>query len=127
MRKSLAFLSVVAFVFLLASCKHKYEPGFTGESVISGRVLHHDEPIGNAVVFMAFNAIEWPGTTMAAYDTMIVANADGFYRFENLNAGFYYLYSTGFDTQINQGVKGGVPVELSKKNIEKSIDVPVAE
>ncbi len=122
-----SFLALSLTGIGLVSCKSKYDPGLTGEAILSGKVMHHDDIIPNAIVYLKFGALEFPGPDSSDYDIVIAANSDGFYIIENLNAGFYYLYSTGIDTGNSQAVNGGVPMEIRRKKSEVEMDIPVTE
>lgn len=106
----------------LLSCK-KNELG--GNSVIKGTVVHHSRFIANARVFVKFNATEFPGTDTSKYDAVVKADAAGNYQI-NCYKGSYFIYGLGYDDQIQQAVKGGVPVKL-RHNETKVMDLPITE
>lgn len=110
---------------LSSSCTKE---GKEGKATITGHVIHHQNHISNAIVFIKYGATELPGTNVTDFDDRTTASSgDGHYEFEELNKGNYYLYSTGYDSAIFENVAGGIPVEIKKKLEIVEIDVPVKE
>lgn len=101
--------------------------GFGGEASISGTVKHHSAPIPNAVVYIKFDAKESPGTDGNAYDASVAADSNGNYSFTGLYRGDYFLFGSGWDPGISQAVYGGIPVKITNKTAQLSINVPVTE
>lgn len=116
---SLIFISLAFF-----SCK-KNELG--GNAVVKGVVKHHVKIIGNATVYIKFNAKEFPGTNTALYDNKVVADGNGNYSF-NCYKGDYYLYAVGYDQDVPapHTVTGGAPVKLRNKETVE-IELAVTE
>jgi hypothetical protein len=108
----------------LFSCK-KNQLG--GKSVISGKVIHHAKAIPHAMVFIKFNAREFPGTDTTLYDEKVRADAAGKYTI-SCYKGDYYLYGFGYDYAIAPPyeVVGGVPVHIRNKE-HLDVDVAVTE
>jgi hypothetical protein len=96
-----------------------------GNSKVSGQVLHHSAFIANARVFVKLNATNSAGTDTSKYDARIVCDAAGQYSFKCFK-GNYYLYGLGYDTQIKQAVKGGLPITV-RTNENLQTDVFVTE
>ena len=48
-------------------------------------------------------------------------------HFEGLVKGDYYIYAVGFDSTINEPVRGGLSVKITSKSGEKNVDIPVTE
>jgi hypothetical protein len=115
------FLITLLPVLFLYSCK-KNQLG--GKSTVTGVVAHHNKKIPNAVVYIKFNATEFPGADVNSYDTHIQSDVNGSFSFMCYK-GDYYLYAIGndFDIKAPYIVKGGVPVSI--RNNEK-VDVIVA-
>src|SRR5688572_16623333 len=107
MKKILLLLTVLC---VFVSCK-KNQLG--GKSSIHGTVAHHSRVIPYATVFIKFNAKEFPGEDTTAYDSKVVADANGEYNFKVFK-GDYYLYGYGFDYSIAAPhiVDGGTPVRV---------------
>jgi len=116
---------LTAGLFVFLGCK-KNELG--GKSGVSGNVLHHGKPIPNAVIYVKFNATEFPGTNLNVYDTKISANMNGYFEIFNFYKGDYYLYAIGEDPAISAPylVVGGVAVSLKSRE-RKDIDIAVGE
>lgn len=121
------FFSIV-LLFLginFLSCKKE---GLGGKANVQGKVLHHETPIPGATVLIKYGAKEMPGTNPTDYDQSVTASlVDATYKFENLRAGKYFIYSIGFDSTIMEAVKGGIPVTIKSKKETLNKDVPVTE
>ena len=105
---------------LFTACK-KNQAG--GNSEIYGTVVHHSLKIPNAVIYIKYNATEFPGEDVMKYDAQIQADSEARYSFKCYK-GDYFLYAVGFDNAISEQVKGGVPVKVrSKEKIEATIAV----
>ncbi|MDP3556450.1 MAG: hypothetical protein Q8T03_03685 [Bacteroidota bacterium] len=116
---SFLFLSLAFF-----SCK-KNE--LNGNALIKGVVKHHVKIIGNATVFIKFNAKEFPGNDTTLYDSKVRADANGNYSIKCYK-GDYYLFAVGYDEDVPapHTVKGGVPVNIRNKETVE-IDIAVTE
>lgn len=120
--KIVFLLSLVGLSF---SCK-KNQLG--GTATIKGVVKHHAKLIGNATIFIKFNAKEFPGTDESIYDEKVTANALGEFEIKCYQ-GNYYLFGSGIDNQvlINGGkVIGGIPVKI-RNNENLDLIVAVTE
>lgn len=116
------FLLICALSFL--GCK-KNQLG--GKSNIKGKVVHHDQAIPNARVYIKFNATEFPGTDPASYDTYIDADHNGNFEIEKIYRGSYYFYGVGYDAAISQPVKGGIALKVKMLKEITGFQVPVTE
>ena len=121
-RKIVYFLFIICFTFF--SCK-KDQLG--GKSTIKGIVKHHVKLIGNATVFIKFNAKDFPGNDTTVYNEKVKADINGNYSFKCYK-GDYYLYAVGYDQDVTAPhiVKGGVPVNI-RNNETVEIDIAVSE
>lgn len=118
-------LILLICTFILAGC---VKEGTGGKASVSGHVMHHDDQIPNAIVYIKYGAEEFPGADVASYDASIKASAsEGEYEFEDLRKGHYYLYSVGYDSAIANTVKGGVGIRFKKKDEMLHVNVPVTE
>ncbi len=99
-----------------------------GKSGVSGNVLHHGKPIANAVIYIKFNAKDFPGTDLTVYDTKISANMNGYFEIFNLYKGDYYFYAVGEDPAISAPfiVVGGAAISLKSRE-RKDSDIAVGE
>lgn len=116
---------MASFVFLLTFITACKKNKLGGSATIKGVVKHHSKVIGNAVVFIKFNAKEFPGTDESLYDDKVLANAQGEFEIKCYQ-GNYYLFGSGIDNQvlINGGkVIGGIPVRIRNK---ENLDLIVA-
>lgn len=118
-------LIALALLSLLTVACKKNQLG--GNATISGTVRHHAKPISDAVVYIKFNAKEFPGHDVAAYDDKVTVDAAGNYSIRCYK-GDYYLYSVGRDPAIVAPylVTGGAPVRIRAKE-EVRIDLAVTE
>jgi len=127
MRKTtIAFLIITATCFFaLVGCR-KNQRG--GRSKVNGIVAHHGKAIPEATVYVKFNAKEFPGNNLAAYNYTVTSNSAGFYEVDELCKGDYYLYVLGKDPAIAPpyDVKGGLAFSI-KSSETLSLDLPVGE
>lgn len=120
---SVIFLSGV---FSLFSCGKDDDTPPTGR--IFGQVLHHDDPILGATVYIKYNATEFPGMLPEDYDEQVTASeVDATYEFTELGKGSYYLYSIGDDLDCPCEVFGGIPVVLQSDSEIRETNIPVTE
>ncbi len=122
--KKLNLILISVVVLTLSSACHK--EGIGGKSNVDGKVMHHEKPIGNAIVYIKYGVTEFPGTDVANYDDHTSCDANAKYEFTNLRKGDYYLYAVGLDDEILSQVSGGIAIKL-KYNRDIGTDVPVTE
>lgn len=115
-------------IVMLAACKKN---GTGGENTIAAFPKHHGLSIPNATVYIKYGATELPGVNAADFDDSKVALREGsaapHVHFEGLLKGDYYIYAVGFDSTINEPVRGGLSVKITDKSGEKVVDIPVTE
>lgn len=123
-KRIIALLLILGFI-TFTGCK-KNDLG--GKSGVSGNVLHHGKPIANAVIYIKFNAKDFPGTDLTVYDTKISANMNGYFEIFNLYKGDYYFYAVGEDPAISAPfiVVGGAAISLKSRE-RKDSDIAVGE
>ncbi len=109
-------------LFFIGACK-KNQLG--GSSEISGTVAHHGKPIPNAVVYIKFNATEFPGDDVSLYNAQVNADANGAYSFKCYK-GSYYFYAVGFDSSLPATVSGGLSLK-PRTNEKIKADLAVTE
>jgi len=120
-----SILAIAIILLSITSCKKE---GTGGKATITGHVKHHEVHIPDAVVYIKYGAKELPGTNASDFDAQTIASSgDGHYAFEGLQKGNYYLYATGYDSNISENVFGGIPVKIKKKTETVETDVPVVE
>lgn len=103
----------------LLSCS-KGGPG--GEAGIRGIVKHHSAPIPAAVVYIKYDAKEFPGADLSLYDASVTtSNPEARFEFNGLKRGYYYLYAVGYDSSISSPVSGGLAVHI--KYMERKVVV----
>lgn len=123
MKKILAYHLILLMLMVTFSCK-KNQLG--GKASVKGRVIHHSLPIANAIVYIKFNATEFPGDDLSLYNTSVTADAQGNYEITNFYKGNYYLYAKGYDYTIASPyiVKGGISVSVRNgEHLNKDIAV----
>jgi hypothetical protein len=132
------FLPLISIVTLASviSCKdddNKCVAGTGGNVTVVAKPEHHLEPIINLPAypdsaFVKFNTQEFPGDNPALYDLVVAGEApEDHVHIEGLKCGKYFIFMTGFDTTIQERVKGGIPVQITQQSGERIIKVPVTE
>ena len=122
--------SALPHTVLLSSCS---KAGTGGQAEVSAYVKHHDKAIPGAVIYIKYNAEEFPGTDLSAYDksvqTGVSSHGAGHAHIKELKPGSYYFYATGFDSSISQTVSGGrgLVIKRKEKKAEIDLDIPVTE
>jgi hypothetical protein len=136
---SSAFLSLIFIVFLVSviSCKDddddECNAGTGGNVTIVAKPEHHLDPVISLPsypdsAFVKFNAQEFPGDNPALYDLVVAGESpEDHVLIEGLKCGKYFIFMTGFDTSIQERVKGGIPVQIIQTSGERIIKVPVTE
>lgn len=120
----ITLISISVFsVFAFSSC---YKEGIGGKSGVNGNVSHHGHLVANAIVYIKYDAVEFPGADVSKYNASVTADANGHYEFKDLRKGVYYLYAVGYDNSIMETVTGGTGIKL-KYNKTTSSDIPVLE
>lgn len=114
---------ITILLFAFVSCK-KEGPG--GKATVKGYVMHHDDYIPNATVYIKYGATDFPGSDVSKYNTSVQADGSGYYEIHNLQKGDYYLYSVGFDVDISENVYGGTAIKLKRKET-KMVNLAVVE
>jgi hypothetical protein len=117
---SITILSILITTF---SCTKE---GTGGSSTVNGEVLHHSTPIPNCVVYIKYDAKEFPGSNTSVYDQSVTADNNAHYEFKGLRDGDYYLYGVGYDASSGETVTGGIGVKL-KYNKTTTTNIPVTE
>lgn len=124
------FLFIITFSVLFYSCSKE---GTGGKASISAYVKHHEKIIPAAVIYIKYDATEFPGKDISLYDdsvtTGLAGEEAGHVTITSLKTGQYYLYGIGYDKDIMLPVTGGIPVEIKFKdrNKTKEVTVPVTE
>ncbi len=129
MKSSYLILCLLA-LFAGVSCnrtENDQTAGKGGNATINAIPKHHNksENIINGKIYIAYNAQDIP----AKYDDSVACSYVGGIptaTFSGLKAGKYYLLGKGYDTSINQDVKGGTPYTISQEAILE-VAVPVTE
>jgi hypothetical protein len=127
MKTILKITSVLLLILSLAACKKN---GTGGKATLMGHVKHHSVHIPNAMVYIKYDAKEFPGSDVSVYDASVQASSgDGHYEFEGLRPGNYYVYGVGYDSTISEAVFGGVAVKIKYSDRKETleVDVPVVE
>jgi hypothetical protein len=125
--KNLKYVVLVIFALSLFGCK-KNQLG--GKSNIKGKVMHHDQAIPYARVYIKYNATEFPGEDVSVYNTYIDADHNGNFLIEHIYHGQYYFYAVGADPTIgttNNIVKGGMALKVKMFKEVTGFVVPVTE
>jgi hypothetical protein len=126
MKAKISIAIMLAAMVAITACKKE---GTGGSTTVATIVKHHEKLIPGATIYVKYGAKESPGADVSVYDESRVADAAGHAHFENLRRGDYFFYAVGYDSTINEVVKGGIPVEIKRKDKNEHIDVivPVVE
>lgn len=108
----------------LIACKKN---GTGGSTDVVAFTAHHSKPIFGSTVYVKFDARELPQDPTGNYDLVIAGEPnEDHVHIPDLLPGNYFLYATGFDSTIKQPVKGGVPLNISRKDKKKELEVDIA-
>ena len=125
---------LAVFIITFSSCSKEEdtpiieEAGVGGNAWINGHVMHHDDAIVNAIVYIKYGATELPGIDPSLYDDHDTSSAsDAHYNFNDLKKGNYYLFATGYDSSCACDVFGGTPTKIVSDMETVEINVPVTE
>lgn len=129
MKKATLIFSGLALI-VASSCnrtENDNTAGKGGNAAINAIPKHHNEykNIINGKVYIAYNVQDLP----SKYDDSVACSYVGGVptaTFTGLKPGKYYLLGKGFDTSINQDVKGGTPYTISQETTLE-LTIPVTE
>lgn len=125
--KKIQYTLIIFALLTMFSCSSD-DGDTTPSGTITGHVKHHDDAIPNAIVYIKYNATEFPGSNPNDYDDQTTASAgDAHYTFSGLGKGSYYLYGVGTDAGCSCEVVGGIPITLDSDNQEVESNIPVTE
>jgi len=123
--KIVCLITVFSISMTWESCQ---KAGLDGQNTLVLKPQHHGLAIKGAVAYIKFNESELPDTSASAFDHVVKGNNDEDHiHIENLKRGKYYVYCVGFDSAINDQVRGGIPVVINSKSGETEKEVPVTE
>jgi hypothetical protein len=116
---------IISFFVLLVSFYSCKKNQIGGKATIKGVVMHHSKPIANAIIYIKYNATEFPGSNVSLYDSYINADNSGSFSV-SIFKGSYYLYAIGNDLDIAlpNDVKGGLSFSIrNNEHLVKNIAV----
>lgn len=135
MKSYFAFIAICFCLLPFTDCKKesKCTGGTGGQVELVLFPQHHGRSIFGQPeyldsAFIKFDSQEFPGDDPALYDLVIAGSppSDSVQVF-NMKCGSYFIFMTGFDTLINQRVKGGVPVVVTESSGRVPELIPVTE
>jgi hypothetical protein len=118
---------ITAIIIFPAACKKN---GTGGKSTVQGKVKHHGLTIPGAMVYIKYDATDFPGADISVYDASVQASSStGQYEFTDLLPGNYYIYGVGYDSTISEAVFGGTALKIkySERKETLELNVPVVE
>jgi len=71
---------------------------------------HHEQIVANIPVYIVYNSVGFPGYTDINYDTVLVTGANGKAFMENIPEGKHWCIGLGFDSDIQDSVKGSASI-----------------
>lgn len=135
LQNAVMMISAAALVAGAAACNRSDDSGCVagtgGDLTLVVFPQHHGKPIPNKAnyldtVFVKFNTQDAPSD--GVYDKYFVGEAgEDHIHLTGLKCGNYYLFGTGYDTTINQRVKGGIPYTTEQSSGEVDLNLPVTE
>ena len=122
-----ALVMITAGIFSCNRDDNKSTAGKGGNATLSVVPKHHDvfKNLINCKVFIKYNASDAPSFYDDSVSTVQISD-EPTAVFTGLKTGKYYLYGTGFDTSIKQGVSGGAPYTISSETALE-VDLAVTE
>lgn len=122
MKKFLLF-PVILIALFVTSCQKTPGPG--GKAIINVHVIDGNSNIPYTEVKIKYGADVYPGEN-ATYDASITGDQYGKGKFDGLNRGDYYLYTSYTDTTGNLR-EGGAYVKINNKPGEQHIVIDMGE
>lgn len=124
--KNIKYIFLIFCALSFFGCK-KNQLG--GKSNIKGKVMHHDKPIPFAKIYIKYNATDFPGTDVTAYDHEMAADLNGNFLVDHIYHGDYYFYAVGQDDAIAAPfiVKGGIHLKVKMLKEVTGFVIPVSE
>jgi hypothetical protein len=116
-------LILFSFSLFITSCSKEGTGGTTDVATI---VKHHEKVIPGATVYVKYGAKDFPGEDVSKYDASKVVDKNGHVHFDDLKKGNYYFYGVGYDSSIAMIVKGGTPMDITRKHKNQHVDLIVA-
>lgn len=137
MKKSIFFaillLTTTVFIFSCNKKKDECKAGKGGSLTFVVFPQHHGASVVSRdnyrdTVYIKYNTSDAPGTNPSNYDLVVFGEEnENHIHVPEMGCGNYYIYAVGYDTMIQQRVKGGIPFSTSQKSGEIDINVPVSE
>lgn len=136
MKNIALYILTFGMTAFFASC-HKDDScnaGTGGNNSIKATLLHHTKVISPKVgypdtLFIKYDTKDFPGENASDFDAYFVNSDTAISTIEitGLKCGDYYLFGTGWDADISQRVKGGIPVTIAEDAGVLTKNVPVTE
>jgi len=130
------FFYIILLIFF-TSCKDECKEAGTGGNItIVAYPKHHDANIISEGLpgypdsaWIKFNTRDFPGTDPSDYDLILVADSgEDHVHIEGLKCGDYFIYMTGWHTDTNERVTGGIPYSIPENGpAEIILNIPVTE
>jgi len=116
----------------MPSCKKKDKDsaGTGGNTTFVVAPQHHGKPIDSCTVYLKYNTMDAPGTGTSNYDIsakVMMVNGEPVATFPGMKKGQYYVFGSGYDPAISQGVIGGIPYKIEQDGGTVKITLPVSE
>jgi hypothetical protein len=113
----------------LSCTKRKEKGGKGGAAILKVTPQHHSKDIEECTIYLKYDASTPPSDNTAGYDEVVVCVQEAgkpVATFTGLKNGKYYIFGSGYDPDVAQNVKGGIPYEITQQST-LNINVPVTE
>lgn len=134
MKRLLTAVTALSSIWLFSCCGKDDKPeaaGKGGSTSLMVRPKHHDlsKPIAYCTVYIKYNTLDAPANGIyddsikcsSEQDTVLVATFDG------LKNGNYYLFGRGYDSTIQQVIRGGLPATITEQGKSMNVKLAVGE
>lgn len=114
-------------LFALAACEQE-APGYRGTVCLT--VRHHGLAVEEATVYHRAGGSEFPGypdDMSAAYDQEVFTGLSARACFDGLGLGRHYFAALAYDPLIRDSVLGSQSIELTVRQREWELELPVSE
>lgn len=119
-----SFAISILLLLVFSGCKEDIGP----QSIITGKIYHHDWNVPGLMVYLRHNSTDYPGSDSRNYsDSMKVRGQFAEFSFRKLSAGDYYIMAFGYDTLFKMNVRGYKYVRVNSDDEIVTLNLEVSE